>query len=124
MRSPLHRCLSALLVLLWATPVVASSSAALHVVLHHGVHADGEAEEIARLLRAAAHGHHHDLEAPEHEHAISLSAFAPLPAPGATAAVASSISTRPARDPALGRDACSRHGPPGPLFTFHCSLLL
>ena len=81
--------------------------------------------EISDLVQAAAYCHHHEA-APDHDHDAKLkglnnglrpvaSSIAVLPAPVSLAAKAAERSFP---------DSAARRGPPIPLFTHNCALLL
>lgn len=128
MRPPTRRLLSLHILALWMAPSAGALGVGLHVVLDHHGHPETEHPlGLSELARAAVHGHHHDAEpAPEHRHETivdgaspvlrtSLSPIAILPAPG-------SPGTAPTDPSSLDRP--SKRGPPTPLFTACCSLLL
>lgn len=128
MRVPVLLRLSPVVLLLWMAPSVGALAVGVHLAVdHHDPH-DAEREgEISDLARAATHGHHHEDElASSHEHDARLGGVAPVPrrAPSMVAVLPSpagataALSVRPRSDRTL------RRGPPGPLFTAHCSLLL
>jgi hypothetical protein len=126
-RSPVHRLLPALVLLVWMVPGVAALGVGLHLTFdHRGPHQDEQAPDLAGLPHAATHGHHHDTAVPDHEHHAAVDGFAPAlrpsPAPVAMLAAPTSVSAPMAR-PATPASS-PRRGPPDPLFTTHCSLLL
>lgn len=97
----------------------------MHLTWSHHDHHENE-RALEALLQAAAHGHHHDLEAtPEHDHSVTLGGDNSSIRKGSDAASTPAGTHRLAHayDRWSGCDA-SRRGPPRPLFTDHCSLLL
>lgn len=136
------RTVSILLLAFWLTPSVGSLAVGVHLALDHhaaehhapGHHAtehhagDGErARAVAELLRTATHGHRHDPGvAPDHEHQARLDGLARAPVTPPDPAALPSVAT--ASEPTTGErsraDLRPRRGPPLPLFTCHCSLLL
>jgi len=126
--APVQRLVSAVILLGWLAPGVSTLGFALHLDLaHRGADARHETE-LADLLRAAVHGHHHDFESDrDHDHPVRLSGQIPASRPdlGLTAPVLSALSS-PTTDPAQVAvlDRVLRRGPPRPLFTVHCMLLI
>ena len=123
-----HRCLVAIVLLAWMAPGVGALGISLHLALdHHGHHGAEHELAVADLLGAAAHGHHHDADAtPDHEHDARVSGSAVAPHLGASFVAV--LPSAPA-DPTQGTEGprperALRRGPPAPLFTAHCSLLL
>ena len=109
-------------------PSVSALGVGLHVALdQHGHHHAEHTLEISELAQAATHGHHHDAEAaPEHDHdakvegsALTLRLSASL---GAVLPAVASLRIEFAET--LLFEGSPRRGPPVPLFTTHCSLLL
>lgn len=140
----LSRRLTAVLALaLWTAAGFAPFAVALHVALHsdgHGEHLhtrhlgtqhvhEGHvhpALDLSELLQAAWHGHPHDTQAvPDHEHTAVARGSVPHPEPSSTAlpTLAALDSGAPFGDPS-DLERMPHRGPPTPLFTTHCSLLL
>lgn len=102
----------------------------MHLALEHhdGPHGEDHGLEIVALARAATHGHPHDAAAaPDHDHASIVNGSVLAQRPGAHAVAVFAIPAAPA--PATRAERfplvrSSRGGPPVPLFTAHCSLLL
>lgn len=128
MRPSAHRLLSVLILALWVAPSVMALGVGLHAVLDDHHHHEAEhTHALADLARAAEHGHHHETQAaPDHEHEAivdgasgvsrmspQLVAMLPLPFSPATSLAERARPDRP-----------SRRGPPTPLFTANCSLLI
>ena len=140
MRPSTQRLLSILILALWMTPSAMALGVGLHVVLDDHAVLDGhatsdrrhhhEAEHSAALTdlaRAAEHGHHHEAEAtPDHEHEALFEGASPLSRPNAQVVAMLPLPLSPATS-SLERsriDRPSRRGPPTPLFTANCSLLI
>ncbi len=125
------------------SPSVGALGVGLHLALahhdgleghshHDGLegHEDDSGEhnlEISQLARAAAHGHHHDAEAaPDHDHDAIADGSAPTLRPNASTAevlpVAAAFEVIFVERSLRG--SSPRRGPPLPLFTANCSLLL
>lgn len=128
MRAPTLPRLSSIVLVLWMAPSMGALALGVHLALdHHGPHGAEHEREISDLVRAATHGHHHHAEAaPSHEHDARVARVAPLPRHGPSVAA---IFPSPAAATAAGSDRPRRHhmlrrGPPVPLLTAHCSLLL
>ena len=112
-------------------PSVGALGAGLHLALEHRgshghEHGHDHEDGIAELVRTASHGHHHEVDtAPDHDHEARVGSTAPLPRRGPT--TASALPAPPVGtglEGASALDHVSRRGPPEPLFTAHCSLLL
>ncbi len=122
------RIASALVLTAWTLPGAGALAVGLHLTLEeHGPHGARHALEILDLAQAAAHGHHHDAEAAaDHDHDARVDGPGPIVRPGHSGsavlpAPTSLESVPPARSV---QDGSPRRGPPVPLFTAHCSLLL
>lgn len=124
-----HRLLALLIVVLWLAPGLGVVGVALHLSFEthgHGAGA-GHSHELKDLARAAAHGHHHDTEAaPDHEHDATVDGFDVIPRrlhsqPAAFAEPVFVIASLTERDRV---ERSPLPGPPRPLFTANCSLLL
>lgn len=98
---------------------------------HHGAHHESHDAEHTRsmvdLVRVVTHGHHHDAEAvPEHDHDATVDDAASALRPSATGIALLPLPVAPGV--ALAERSLSggspRRGPPVPLFTSHCSLLI
>ncbi len=123
-----RRLIASAVLALWIAPAASALAAGAHLALeHHHAEARHRHEAAAlELALAAVHGHHHDLGAvPDHEHS------APVTGGTITQPSAPPAAEAPPADPAprlAGAAAVTllpaRHGPPVPLFTAHCSLLL
>lgn len=98
----------------------------LHVALDHH-HPDEHRPDIAQLAHVMVHGHHHEAgDSSDHEHEAAIDRMVTSskrdPMQGVTTV------TLPA--PPIAHTDCprpdprSRLGPPSPLFTTHCSLLI
>ena len=124
------RVLATALLAAWMAPAAGALSVGLHLTLvehdGHDPHRAEHVEEIAHLIRVAAQAHRHatpppacDLATRAEGGALTLKSCGP--ALSVTGAVVCPEQAR--TDPSLL--PCSlRRGPPDPLFTSHCSLLL
>lgn len=129
MRSPVHCLLVTLILAFWSLPSAAGLAVGLHLALEHHHDAD---DAMARqawidLALVAVHGHHHDVGVvPDHRHDAVTDGLGPLLKAEREDVAGSVISASPAALPldALSRGGCSTRGPPPPLFTHHCALLL
>ncbi|HSL85038.1 MAG TPA: hypothetical protein VLF66_19860 [Thermoanaerobaculia bacterium] len=127
MRTRVHRIVSVLVLVAWATPGVGALGVALHVALHHAPEGGERGAAVSELGRAAPHGHHHGAAAAlDHRHEVEVADSAPALRPaGAVVAVLpapASLDEAPAERP--HRAGPPRRAPPAPLFATHCSLLL
>lgn len=94
---------------------------------HHGSEPDNQSTDWDILAAVLAHGHHHDAEVgSDHEHQATTDGSATILRPGAkllpNLPLLLSAEAFSAPNPRLVDSA--RHGPPNPLFTTNCSLLL
>lgn len=124
-RQPFARRLALAVLVAWSAPGAMVLGIALHLSFDHhpSTHLE-HSTAIAELAQAAAHGHHHEIDT-DHDHQARLASAAPLAQPdAASTAVLStaSMAVDPGDAPRIDRRA--RRGPPTPLFTAHCSLLL
>lgn len=124
----LQRLTSAAIFLGWLLPGVSAVGVGVHLESAHlEAHAPEHEAALADLLKAAAHGHHHDLETDlDHDHGVRLAGDAPISRPDrdviATLTGVSFADTKFVQASAL--DQALRRGPPTPLFTAHCVLLI
>jgi hypothetical protein len=127
-RAPIHRRLSSVVLLVWMAPGMGALAVGVHLALdHHGAHGAEHEREVSDLVRAATHGHHHDAEAaPSHEHDARVGRVAPIPrrGPSLVAVLPSPAAATAAGSQWPRADRTLRRGPPVPLLTAHCSLLL
>lgn len=131
MWSPFHRLVSVVILFGWLAPGVGALGIGMHLSSeHHGLHDLDGAEhqrEIADLVRAAIHGHHHDFcTTPDHHHDARFDAQAPAFRPGLSvvAVLPSPLAFLAALAERSKPERSPRRGPPTPLFTANCSLLL
>ncbi len=121
---------SAFLLAVWMTPGAGALAVSLHEVLdHHHTHQNAECSlEIPELVQTASHGHRHQDDAkaaPDHDHEATIDGSGASPRPSVSSVVVAGSASRDAdlSKPALD-DGFLRRGPPTPLFTTHCALLL
>lgn len=133
MCSSAQRLFSVLILAFWMAPSAMALGLGLHMaldahaVLEHQHHEAEHTQALADLARAAEHGHHHDAEAvPDHEHEALVDGVSPVSRSGAdliaTLPLPRSLGTSTAERSRPERP--SRRGPPTPLFTANCSLLI
>ena len=143
MRSPMHRLIAIAILLGWLAPSISALGVGLHVLSeHHGPHgiephgAHGvephgphgieHQQEVADLMRIATHGHHHELDTADHDHDAWLGGQAPVRLGGLSllAVFPARLSVPSSLAECSMLDRPRRRGPPIPLFTTHCTLLL
>ncbi len=122
------RIVAVLILACWMSPGVGALGVGLHLALdHHGSHGAEHGLETSDLVQAAAHGHHHDAQAvPDHDHdaRVDGSALALRPSASSVAVLPAATCPEVALAGRPRSDGSPRRGPPVPLFTAHCSLLL
>ncbi len=126
MRPAAHRILAALLLAVWLAPAASALAVGLHLALEHHEH-EGRSHDLADLARAAAHGHHHPPSAEaDHDHELLVHGRVPATKPGSgpAAVLPPTLCLGDALAERSGLESPRRRGPPLPLFTAHCSLLL
>lgn len=133
-RSLLSPLVALALMAVWISPGVNALALGLHVALDHHDHADGRTGEneehdisLAEVAQAAVHGHHHSVVAASaHEHRATVHGAGSAPCQSSTSlAIFPTIASAEALIEGSRAPARTvRRGPPDPLFTRHCSLLL
>jgi len=98
----------------------------LHVALDHQAHGEEDHElSLAELVRAALHGHHHDVtRTPDHEHQAVASEIASASRLSTRLSAALPLATLVEKQPEIHRPPWRQPGPPDPVFTKTCSLLI
>ncbi len=141
MSLPATRIVSLLILAFWMSPGIGALGMGLHLALEHhheeseahghdhhdGSHGDEHAMAISDLMQAATHGHHHDAEATsdhDHEATASGTVLTLRPNPPLASVLPALASSEVVLLDRSFLAGSTRRGPPVPLFTAHCSLLL